>query len=106
MKAINNGSVENSLSKHFGLITMRRDFYVLLNAMQIPNVSVVCAKTRGIYSTDCNEFFLSLFVGKYSEPLKSLLEQLSDKLSNSSIKRSTSYEPADVNNKRNPTMSK
>ncbi|CAF3336866.1 unnamed protein product [Rotaria sp. Silwood1] len=42
---------------------------------------------------------------KYSEPLKSLLEQLSEKLSNSSVKRPTSQESIDVNNKRNAPMS-
>jgi len=49
------------------------------------------------------KFFVS---GKYSEPLKSLLDQLSEKLSKSSIKRPTSQESIDVNNKRNAPMSK
>jgi len=48
----------------------------------------------------------SFFLGKYSEPLKSLLDQLSEKLSNASIKRQTSHEAIDVNNKRNASMSK
>ncbi|CAF2329169.1 unnamed protein product [Rotaria sp. Silwood2] len=42
---------------------------------------------------------------KYSEPLKSLLDQLSEKLTNSSIKRPTSQESTDINNKRNAPMS-
>ncbi|CAF1316597.1 unnamed protein product, partial [Rotaria sordida] len=42
---------------------------------------------------------------KYSEPLKSLLDQLSEKLASSSVKRSTSQELNDVNNKRNASMS-
>jgi hypothetical protein len=49
------------------------------------------------------KFFVS---GKYSEPLKSLLDQLSEKLSKSSIKRPTSQESIDVNSKRNAPMSK
>jgi hypothetical protein len=52
-----------------------------------------------------NETIL-FFLGKYSEPLKSLLDQLSEKLSNASIKRQTSHEAIDVNNKRNASMSK
>lgn len=50
--------------------------------------------------------FCVFFSGKYSEPLKSLLDQLSEKLSNSSIKRQTSYESNDANNKRNAPMPK
>ncbi|UJR33672.1 hypothetical protein I4U23_021104 [Adineta vaga] len=42
---------------------------------------------------------------KYSEPLKSLLDQLSEKFSTSSIKRPTNQEPADVNIKRISPMS-
>jgi hypothetical protein len=45
-------------------------------------------------------------LGKYSEPLKSLLDQLSEKLSNSPIKRPTSQEQHDVNTKRNASMPK
>ncbi|CAF0792321.1 unnamed protein product [Adineta steineri] len=42
---------------------------------------------------------------KYSEPLKSLLDQLSERFSNLPIKRPTSQEPTDVNNKRNAPIS-
>ena len=49
---------------------------------------------------------LSFSLGKYSEPLKSLLDQLSDRLSNSPVKRPTTHEPTNVNIKRNATMSK
>ncbi|CAF2068217.1 unnamed protein product [Rotaria magnacalcarata] len=42
---------------------------------------------------------------KYSEPLKSLLDQLSEKLSNPSGKRPTSQESIGINNKRNALMS-
>jgi hypothetical protein len=52
------------------------------------------------------KIYFFFFLGKYSEPLKSLLDQLSEKLSNSSTKRPTSHEPIDVNNKRNAPMSK
>ena len=45
-------------------------------------------------------------LGKYSEPLCSLLEQLSEKLMSSSVKRPTSLEPFETINKRNGSMAK
>jgi len=102
MKVINNGFIENNLLKHFDSIIMKKDFYVLLNVMQIRNVLDVNESIRISNIQDLLFFFL----GKYSEPLKSLLDQLSEKLSNSSTKRPTSHEPIDVNNKRNAPMSK
>lgn len=101
MKVINSGSIENSSSKHFDLNTMKRDYSVWRNAMQIQNVSDVCWLNR-----DENSSLSFVFLGKYSEPLKSLLDQLSERLSHTSVKRPPAYEPTNVNNKRNATMLK